>query len=149
MDTVLEFFHSLLRWAVLIALVLAVFTAWRGYFTKAPIIVWERLVTIIAMVLCHVQLVVGAALYGMRYGTFAERFSATPNLLRFWKMEHISGMILAIALVTMGRLLSKKAKTEKGKQLRVAIFYTLGLLIILAMIPWPFMAKFGHAHGWL
>jgi len=149
MDTALEFFHSLLRWAVLLALVVAAGAAWRGYFTKGPIIVLERLITIVAMVLCHVQLVIGAALYGLRFSTFNDRFEATPDLMRFWKMEHISGMILAIVLVTMGRVLSKKARSEAGKQLRVAIFYTLGLLIILAMIPWPFMAKFAHAYGWL
>lgn len=149
MDTVLEFFHSLLRWAALLALVTAIVVAWRGYFAKSPIIVWHRGAAIIAMVLCHVQLVIGGLLYGLRYSTFAERFSANPTLMRFWKMEHIGTMVLAVALITAGRILSKKAKTEEGKQLRVAIFYTIGLLLILAMIPWPFMAKFAHAYGWL
>ena len=149
MDTILEFFHSLLRWGVLLALVVAIVVSWKGYFAKSPIIVWHRGVAIIAMVLCHVQLVIGAVLYGMRYAAFNDRFSGNPALLRFWKMEHIGTMILAIVLVTLGRTLSKKAKTEDGKQLRVAIFYTLGLILILTMIPWPFMAKFSHAYGWL
>jgi hypothetical protein len=70
-------------------------------------------------------------------------------MLRFWKMEHIGTMVLAVALITIGRILSKKAKTEDGKQLRIAIFFTIGLLLILVMIPWPFMAKFSHAYGWL
>jgi undecaprenyl pyrophosphate phosphatase UppP len=96
-----------------------------------------------------VQLVIGGVLYGLRYSTFAERFSANPAMLRFWKMEHIGTMVLAVALITIGRILSKKAKTEDGKQLRIAIFFTIGLLLILAMIPWPFMAKFSHAYGWL
>lgn len=149
MDTIFEFFHSLLRWAVIPALVLAVMVAWKGYFTKSPILVWHRGVAIIAMVLCHVQLVIGGVLYGLRYSTFAERFFANPTLLRFWKMEHIGTMIVAVALITIGRMLSKKAKTEDGKQLRVAIFYTIGLVLIIAMIPWPFMSKFSHAYGWL
>ncbi len=149
MDSILVFFHSLLRWGVLLALVVAIVVSWKGYFAKSPIIVWHRAVAIIAMVLCHVQLVIGSVLYGMRYASFADRFSGNPGLLRFWKMEHIGTMILAIALVTLGRTLSKKAKTEDGKQLRVAIFYTLGLILILAMIPWPFMSKFMNAYGWL
>ena len=58
-------------------------------------------------------------------------------------------MILAIALVTMGRMLSKRARTEPGKQLRIAIFYLLGLIIMLMMIPWPFTGV-GQAQaiGW-
>lgn len=149
MDSILEFFHSVLRWGVLLALIVAIVVSWKGYFAKSPIIVWHRSVAIIAMVLCHVQLVIGAVLFGLRYATFADRFSGNPALMRFWKMEHTGTMIVAVALVTVGRTLSKKATTEEGKQLRVAIFYTLGLILIVAMIPWPFMAKFSHLYKWL
>ena len=68
---------------------------------------------------------------------------------RFWKFEHIGMMVLAIALVTIGRIVSKRAETERGKQLRIAIFYLLALLIMLMMIPWPFTAiGKAQAIGW-
>ena len=80
MDTILEFFHSLLRWGVLFALVVAIVVSWKGYFAKSPIIVWHRAVAIVAMVLCHVQLVIGAVLYGMR---FARKIASQPALKPF------------------------------------------------------------------
>jgi hypothetical protein len=145
----LSFLHSLLRYGVLNMVAVAGFAALKGYLAKSPVLTWERSSAIIAMVLCHIQLVVGLILYGARFGGFDERFGAREDLLRFWKMEHIGMMILAIALVTLGRSLSKRAKTEQGKQIRVAVFYLIGLVIMLAMIPWPFMAKFGHAYQWI
>ncbi|HQV52606.1 MAG: cytochrome B [Flavobacteriales bacterium] len=143
------FIHSLLRYAVLGTVAVAGFAALRGYLTKSPILSWERAAAIIGMILCHVQLVIGLLLYVTRYGSFEERFGAGSDMLRFWKMEHIGTMIVAVALITIGRVLSKKTNTESSKQLRIAVFYLIGLLLMFAMIPWPFMAKFNHMYQWL
>lgn len=143
------FIHSLLRYAVLGGVAIAGLAALRGYLAKSPILSWERASAIIAMILCHVQLVIGLLLYLTRFGSFEERFGAGSDMLRFWKMEHIGTMILAVALITIGRILSKKATTEPAKQLRIAVFYLIGFLLMFAMIPWPFMAKFNHMYQWL
>lgn len=145
----LTFLHSLLRYGVVIMVAVAGFAALRGYLARAPIHNWERSAAIIAMVLCHIQLAIGIVLYATRFGTFEERFGARSDLLRFWKMEHIATMIVAIALITLGRSLSKRATEERTKQLRVAVFYLIGLVLILAMIPWPFMARFHNIYQWL
>jgi hypothetical protein len=145
----LTFLHSLLRYAVILTVAVAGFAALRGYLARSPILNWERSAAIIAMTLCHIQLGIGLILYATRFGTFEERFGARGDLLRFWKMEHIGTMILAIALITIGRSLSKRAKEERAKQLRIAVFYLIGLVLILAMVPWPFMARFANAYQWL
>lgn len=145
LSSVVEFFHSLLRWGVLLSVALAGFAALRGYLRRAPIIVWERSLSVIAMVLCHVQLVVGFSLYALRWESFAVRPS---DEMRFWKFEHVGTMVIAIALVTIGRMASKRAKTEPGKQLRVAVFYLIALLLMLWATPWPF-TEMGAARGWL
>ncbi len=139
------FFHSLLRWGILITVAAAGITALMGMLRNGPVLMWLRSMAIWGMVLCHVQLVIGFALYFMRWDSFAMR---PPDQMRYWKFEHMGMMLIAIALVTIGRLASKKAKTDKGKQLRVAIFYLLALLLMLAMIPWPFTAM-GEGRGWI
>lgn len=150
---ILLLLHSILRWLVLLSVATAGIVALRGYILKAPIIVWERSVTIVALVLCHVQLLLGLLLYGIKFNSYTlttmrgYQTVLTNSVIRYWKMEHIAGMILAIALVTAGRILSKKATTEPGKQLRIAIFYLIALLIFLVMIPWPFREGIGRA--WL
>ena len=149
----LRLLHSLLRWLVLFSVAIAGFVSLVGYLRKQPIIVWERSLTILAMVLCHVQLVLGLAMYALRYKSYAIltprgfQTSLSASVIRYWKYEHIAVMIIAIALVTIGRLVSKKAKTEPGKQLRIAIFYLVALLLMLMMMPWPFREGFGRS--WL
>jgi hypothetical protein len=145
----LVFVHSLLRYVVLLTVAGAGILHLRGYLAKRPILTGERTLAIVAMVLCHVQLVVGALLYAVGFNSFNDRFGGRPDLLRFWKMEHITVMVLAVALVTIGRVLSKKAKTERAKQHRIALFYLIGLAMMLAMIPWPFLEKFSHVYKWI
>jgi len=146
-------FHSILRWLILFSVGTAGFVALIGYLRRTPIIVWERSLTIIAMVLCHVQVVFGLILYAIRYKSYAEhtlRGFQTPlsqTVRTYWKFEHIGMMIIAIALVTVGRIVSKKAKTEPGKQLRIAIFYLIAWLMMVLMTPWPFREGIGRA--WL
>ena len=141
------FFHSLLRWGILFTVAVAGFAALVGWLRNGPVITWQRAVAIWAMVLCHVQLVLGFVLYGfdIAHGKFA-RMSA--DSMRYWKFEHMGMMLIVIILVTIGRISSKKANTEQGKHKRVAIFYLLALLLMLAMIPWPFTTM-GEGRGWL
>lgn len=141
------FFHSLLRWGILLTVAVAGFTAMMGWLRNGPVITWQRAVAIWAMVLCHLQLVLGIILYGfdLANGTF-ERMP--PDRMRYWKFEHLGMMLIAIILVTAGRMASKRAKTEQGKHMRIAIFYLLALLLILAMTPWPITAM-GEGRGWL
>jgi len=53
---------------------------------------------------------------------------------RYWNVEHISMMILAIVLITVGYSKSKKAKDDKSKHKTIALFYSIALIIVLAAI---------------
>ncbi len=144
---IILFFHSLLRWGILITVAIAGLAALKSYLSKSPVVHWQRSMSLWAMVLCHVQLIIGIVLYGMDLGqgTFAMM---PPDDMRYWKFEHVGMMVIAIALVTIGRISSKKAKTEQGKHARIAIFYLIALALILWMIPWPFTAM-GEGRGWI
>lgn len=140
------FLHSLLRYAVLFALLYAVFTNLRGWLIGRPILTGERMITIVAMVLCHVQLLLGAILYGMNWNALKSR--ELDPFHKFVKYEHAGTMVLAVALITLGRVLSKRAQDERSKQRQIAVFYGIGTLLILWAVPWPFR-DIGHSLGWL
>lgn len=55
---------------------------------------------------------------------------------RFWKVEHIGVMIIAIALITVGRIRTKKLQDDVRKHKAAVIFYGISLLLILSRIPW-------------
>jgi hypothetical protein len=59
---------------------------------------------------------------------------------RFWTVEHISSMILAIVLITIGHIRLKKG----AKASTTATFYLIALLLILSAMPWPFRAGIGR-----
>lgn len=129
--------HSGLRWVVLILLLVAIFNA----FSKKKSGVWtvkDKKITLFAMIFTHIQLVLGLALYfHSEKVQFVEGFMKI-SVYRFYAVEHISLMLIAIALITVGYSKSKRAATDAKKFGAVAMFYLIGLILILASIPWPF-----------
>lgn len=128
--------HSGLRWIALLLLVVAVIVAigkWQGNsgYTDG-----NRKLYLFTLIAVHTQLLLGLALYfispKVNFGLLNEK------LYRFYTVEHTVGMLLAIALVTIGYSRSKRATDATAKQRLIGIFYGLGLLLILASIPWPF-----------
>ena len=69
------------------------------------------------------------------WGDMAATMRNAP--LRFFAVEHITGMIIAVALAHVGRAKTKKA-TDAAQRHRIAlIFYALALVVIVLSIPWP------------
>lgn len=142
----MEFLHSIMRYGVVLTLTLAFLINLRGWLMSRSILTGERMITIVAMVLCHVQFVVGLILYAMNWKVMSDENAGAAQ--HFFKYEHAATMLIAIILVTLGRSLSKRAQDERAKQMRVAIFYGIGLLLILWATPWPFK-EVGRGLGWL
>ena len=67
------------------------------------------------------------------------------GMYRFFGMEHLVGMILAIVIITIGRKKAEKAATNDLKHTKILTWYTIGLILILAFIPWPFREALGGA----
>jgi NADH:ubiquinone oxidoreductase subunit 2 (subunit N) len=127
--------HSGLRWVVLGLLVYAIFNALRkkDFYAKS-----DRLVNMFAMVSLHIQLVIGLILYFTSVKvSFVEGWMKN-QLLRFYGMEHILLMIIAIVLVTIGHAKAKRASEPSKKHKTILLFYAIGLILIIASIPWPF-----------
>ena len=58
--------------------------------------------------------------------------------IRFFGMEHIIMMLTAMALITIGSAKAKRKQSDIEKHKTVAVWFTVGLLIILIAIPWKF-----------
>ena len=70
------------------------------------------------------------------------------TLLRFFTMEHLVMMLLAITLITMGYSGAKRMSDSKRQHKRIFTFFLIALILILASIPWPFRTALG-AHNWI
>ena len=135
MTNILSHAHSGLRWVLLMLLICSLINALlrKDNFEKK-----DRLIYMFTMVSAHIQLVLGITLYFLSIKVqFIDGWMKNV-LYRFYGMEHLVGMLLAIALITVGHIKYKKKKENSAKHKTVLIFYALGLVVILMFIPWPF-----------
>lgn len=142
--------HSFLRWALLLLMIVSIVKAAMSLSGKNPYTPSDRKRTLFTMIAAHLQLVIGVILYVSK--GWSDQFSnmgvAMKNAsLRFWTVEHISMMIIAIVFITIGNIRSKKMDTDAGKYKQILIWFGLALLIIIAAMPWPFRAD-GIGRGW-
>lgn len=137
--------HSGLRWVVLVLLIAAIAKSIGGISSGRAFNEGDRKLVLFSMVVLHVQLILGLIMYFMSpnvEAALADMGEAMKRpMLRFVAVEHITMMILAIAIVTFGYSRAKRAADSVSKFRRIAIFYTIGLILILAAIPWPFRAE--------
>lgn len=146
--TILQHSHSGLRWIVLILLVLAISKAFnkRNGGTVYP---GKDSLFLAAFVTTHVQLLIGLLLYFV-FSPYVRWEGGMKSVMgdavtRFYTVEHIFGMVLAIAAITIGYVKAKKqAELNKGWR-TIAVYYLIGLILMLVSIPWPFR-KLGA--GW-
>ena len=133
--------HNMVRWIVLVSGVIAIFLAFVGWFGKSD---WAKMHDRIGAVyvgFMDLNVLLGFILYlflsSVTQTAFANFGAAMgDSMLRFFAVEHILGMIVALVLAHVGRVLSKKAIEPVKKHRAAAIWFTLSLLAILAMIPW-------------
>ena len=128
--------HSGLRWIALVLLLAAVVTAISKWQSRSSYTEGNRKLYLFTLISVHTQLLIGLVLL---FISPKVNFSLlSEKLYRFYSVEHTVGMLLAIALITVGYSRSKRAADATTKQRLVGIFYGLGLVLILASIPWPF-----------
>lgn len=144
MEIGINHLHSLLRWILLILLVVSVSKVMLGggkrFFDK------DRKLALVVMILAHVQLLLGFALYFLR-GYQGQLGDMGNAMARFRALEHPLGMILAIVLITIGYGKIKRGVSDAAKFRALKIFYGLALLLILVSIPWPFREGMA-GYGW-
>jgi len=129
--------HSGLRWIALALLILAIFNAFlggkKGVYEKK-----DKMINLFAMVILHVQLLIGLILYIPSTKTSFASGWMKIELFRFYGMEHFLGMLIAIVLVTLGRKKAENATVVSDKHKKIVVWYTIALIVIIASIPWPF-----------
>jgi uncharacterized membrane protein YozB (DUF420 family) len=142
MYTGLLHLHSLLRWVILILLLVVVYKSFvdrSGPFTST-----HKKLGLYLMISCDIMLLIG--LYQWFTGplglkniqNIGMKEIMSNSYYRFFAIEHITAMIIAIVLIHIGRAYSKKNIPDKTKHARTLLFFGLALLIILISIPWPF-----------
>jgi hypothetical protein len=132
--------HSWVRWIALIAGVGATMAALRGKVqgTNSLADRWG----LFAMMALDIQMLLGLVLYFVLspFTTEAlQNFSGVMknSQLRYWAVEHIAIMFLAVILAHAGRVLARKAPTPQAKRTRLLVCFGLATLCMFLRTPWP------------
>jgi len=140
MFTTVLVLHSWIRWIALVSAVGATFAAFRGK-VEGPSSIADRW-AMAAMMSLDVQMLLGLVLYlGLSpnmqeiLNHFGESMRRADT--RFWAVEHITAMIVAVALSHVGRVLARKAATPAKKRSRLLLTFGLATIMIVIGMPWP------------
>jgi len=143
--------HSILRWLVVLSAVFAIIRAITGLSFKRGWMAMDNRAGQWFTILMDLQLLLGIILYfflsPITTAALQDFGSAMGNpATRFFAVEHIALMVLAVAVAHIGRSLSRKAPTPQQKHRRALIWFSLSLLLVLAAVPWPFLS---YGRPWL
>jgi uncharacterized membrane protein YwaF len=134
--------HSWLRWLVLVALVAGSAAALHGWLAARPLGAADRRLSLAAVIAVDSQLVLGLLLYfwlsPITQLAFSDAKAAMKqSALRFFFVEHLALMLLAVVVLHVGRVRARKKADDRGKHRTTALTLVFALLLVLAGIPWP------------
>lgn len=133
--------HSYLAYITLAVLFIAVANAILGLIGNKMFTLGKDLrISLFALILSHIQLVVGFVLFFISSNGLKAIQSlgmgGLNSAARLLAVEHPFINIIAVVLITIGWIRHKKFMEGKKKFKSIAIFYGLGLLLIMSRIPW-------------
>jgi hypothetical protein len=145
--------HSTLRWVILGLIIVLIIKGFQnrgaGKFTET-----DRKMSLFLLISCHLTLLIG--IYQWFVGAWGIKIldqmtmgqAMASRIHRFFLIEHPVGMLISIALVTVGYARSKRADgdSKKWNALYWPLFFAL--IVLLVSIPWPFR-EVGAGRGWL
>ena len=138
MNTGLLHLHNALRWVILITLLLSIYQL----YTKKDALKTSK----ILLISSHSTLLLG--LYQYFFGAVGFKMIQAAGMgvamkdatTRFWAVEHISSMLIAIVFITIGHISYKKTQNAS----KTTVFYVIALLLIVLAMPWPFREGIGR-----
>jgi hypothetical protein len=148
METGLLHLHNLMRWVVLLFALLTIFKGFSGMNSGKEMTGKDTRIALFLLISVDIQLLLGIALYIQR-GWFARLSEGGGEVMknaaqRFWAVEHLTGMLIAIILIHIGYSSTKKNIPGKQKFKRLFWFTLVALLLILVTIPWPLRELVGR-----
>ncbi len=135
--------HSVIRYFLLILLLILIVRSLMGWLNKSAYSKMDDKVSLGVFILTHTQLLLGIILFFVSPIVIFSGASMKDSVARYWLVEHNTGMIIAIVLISIARISLKKMTDPVAKHKRLFIFNSIALVIILVMIMQSHRGFFG------
>jgi Na+-driven multidrug efflux pump len=133
--------HNLLRWVVVVLMILTLVRAYRGWLGKRDWTSADRRSGVFLSVSLDIQLLIGLLLYVV-YSPITRLFmrdvvaAMNDAAMRFFGLEHLFYMFLAVVLAHLGGIFSRRGADAPVRHRTAAIFYSLAALALILGMPW-------------
>ncbi len=132
--------HGWNRWLVLAAAAVALVAAYAGWLRGGTYGGAVRTSAEVFIGLLGLQVLLGLVLYALsplvRTGLADLGAAMAVKELRFFSVEHITGMLIAMTAAQVGAVRVRRASTDGAKLRQAAIWRTVAVAAVLASIPW-------------
>ena len=132
--------HSLVRWLVLGTGVYAVFRCWRGWMQRGSWTTADAGAVKLYVNALNLQLVVGLVLYAVSpliRGALANMGAAMKDApVRYFVVEHLTVMLVAIALGHIGAARLRRATSDSARFQTATIWIGVSVAAVAGFIPW-------------
>lgn len=138
MSAYLTFFHSVLRYVIILAAIIVCVQSLVGMLQKGAFKKSNKTGILLLQIFCDLQLLFGLFLYytsGFLY-TDKKGIDMHNHYSRFYLVEHPVSMIIAIILVHIGYKVAKKNIDDNKKFKRLFWYVFVALVIFMAQTPW-------------
>ncbi|PWU01528.1 MAG: hypothetical protein C5B52_07130 [Bacteroidetes bacterium] len=142
--------HNVMRWLILILLLWSILKAYSGWKNKKIFTRSDKRIWLFTLISAHINFLIGLyLLLAGRYGVLTStRPEGSPlmkdKFYRFFWIEHPTGMILAIILITIGNRMGKSNSSDTTKFRKAFWYFLIALIVILITIPWPWREIVGR-----
>jgi hypothetical protein len=126
--------HSIVRYFILVMLIVVIVQSLLGMVNKKQYGSMDNKLGLFLFILTHTQLLIGIILYFISPAVQFSGAAMKEASTRYWLVEHNTAMIIAIILISVARISSKKLANDVDKHRRMFILNTIALAIILVTI---------------
>ncbi len=126
--------HSGLRYLVLVLLLVVIVRSVAGFLRNKSFSQLDNALSLGLLITTHIQFLLGLILYFVSPNVQFTENTMKDSVLRYWAVEHLVGMLIAVVLITVARSTAKRMTESLAKHKRLAIFNSIALLIIIATI---------------
>lgn len=128
--------HSGFRYIVMVTLIIAIVLSIAGWLGGKKFTPVNKRVNLFTLISAHIQFLLGLILYFQSKLVLISDMGTAmkDSTLRYWTVEHLFMMLIAIVLITVGHSKSKKILNDVAKHRTAAIFYTISFIIIIVSI---------------
>jgi hypothetical protein len=135
--------HAIMRWLLLGFLLVTLIISLTHLIRRRGLNTTGILTARYSFISAHIQLLAGFVLYIISPKVVFSASSMQSPILRFFLVEHVLLMLVAVTLLTVGFIKMNKRIGSYVSPHVVFWYYLAALILILAGIPWPFLSYGG------